>query len=349
LLDLEKRIYAMTGIQRATKEVDEANDNISVVTDESDDGKAESERLDRATYGWKKKIYSLHSILPKRASAIRDVLIAAIAIARKANITDVMEDLREALKLHRPGAGGRARTMALGLLQKYGDFERREDDNDEDDIDDSISEVGSMQDNEILDESRAASFLSPGAMVLSGSLEGDNSADRVDWNDAVLSCRTVSRFAALLTALKSRALPRLEKLTKDKKALSKAIAYWETSGKTRKKGKKNTYKSKKYSSATEIWANVESTDKFVMCKVEGFPWWPACACVPKDEDIAESLSSLKRQLVSFVGEQHLYVVEEESEVKPFDEVIGEGEIASYPPEVIKNVKNVSSPMISIYV
>lgn len=342
MIDLEKRIYSITGVERATKEVDEANDNVSVVSNESDDCKAESELLERANYAWKKKIYSLHSILPRRASAVRDIIISAIAIARKGNITDVLEDLREALKLHRPGAGGRARTMALNLLQKYG-FTLREDDSNESDIEDSPSEIASIQDsNENREDSQATSFLSSEAMMINGSLEGDDNADRVDWNDAVTTCRSVSRFAALVTALKSRALPRLDKLIKDKKVFSKAIAYWETSGKTRKKGKKNTHQSKKYSSATEIWANVEASNQFVMCKVEGFPWWPACVCIPKDDESAESLVSLNRMLVSFVGEQHLYVVDKVSEVKPFNEMYEEKEAGSYSADVIKNVKNVST-------
>ncbi len=339
MIDLEKRIYSITGIERATNEVDEANDNVSVVSNESDDDKAGLDLLQRANYAWKKKIYSLNSILARQTSAVRDVIISAIAIARKGKINDVLEDLREALKLYRPGGAGRARTMALSLLQKYG-FTLREDDIDESDFEDTASEVGSIQDGKENGEANeSASFLSSEAMMIGGSLDGDNLADRVDWTDAVTACRTVSRFAALVTALKSRALPYLDKLAKDKKALSKALAYWETSFKTRKKGKKNTYQSKKYSSATEIWANVESTDQFVMCKVEGFPWWPACICNPKDEEVAESLASVKRMLVSFVGEQHLYVVEKETEVKPFDASFEEND--DYPADVIKNVKNVS--------
>jgi len=250
-----------------------------------------------------------------------------------------VEDLRDALRLHRPCGGGRARTAALNLLQKYG-FEPREDDNDLSDDEDTPSETESIHDGKE-SEPQESSFLSAEAMVLTGSLEGDGTADRVDWKDAVSTCKTVSRFAALVTALKTRASPTLEKMAKDKKALSKAIAHWETSGKTRKKAKKNTAPSKKFGSATEIWENVAPTDQFVMCKVEGFPWWPARVCVSKGDETAKALDSLDRVLVSFVGEQHLYVVQKDGEMKPFEQKVEEGDVSTFSAEVIKNVKNVS--------
>jgi len=337
LLDLEQRIYSISGLERATKDVDEANDNVTVVSNDSDTGKVEAERLERANYAWKRKIYSLHSISHKRAAHIRDVLVSAIAVARKANLTDVLEDLRECLKLHRPGAGGRARTMALTLIQKYG-FELREGDEEEADDDDSLSEVGSVQDAPNDSDEQGTTLLPTDAMVLSGCLEGDEQADRVDWKDAVSRSKTVSRFAALVTVLKSRALPVLEKLSKDKKTLLKAIPHWETSGKLKKKTKKGTKPvGKKYDHVNEVWADASVTDQFVLCKVEGFPWWPARVCVAKDIEIAQSLKSLSRELVSFIGEQHLYVVHED-DIKPFHDKLSDEEVAGFSPEVVKNVK-----------
>ena len=337
LLDLENRIFSITGTERATKEVDEANDNVTVASDESDKGEADAERLEKTQYAWKKKIYSLHHILPRRAGPIRDTLIAAIAIARKGNLTDVLEDLRECLKLHRPGAGGRARTAALNLLTKY-KFELKDDDDEDNDMDDdeSMSEVGSVQDATDDTNDQEATFLSPEAMMLSGSLEGDDQADRVDWKDAVATCKILSRFAALLTTLKHRATPSLDKLAKDKKTLSKAIAHWEASARTRKKSKKSKG-SNKFGSGSEIWANVAPTDQFVFCRVDTFPWWPARVCIAKDDEVRESLKSLDRVLVSFIGEQHLYVVEND-EVKPFSEDFVKQDLSSYSPEVAKSVE-----------
>lgn len=340
MLDLEQRIYAISGLERATKEVDEANDNVTVVSNDSDTGRLEAERLERANYSWKRKIYSLHSISHKRAAHIRDVLVSAIAVARKANLTDVLEDLRECLKIHRPGAGGRARTMALNLIQKYG-FELREGDEDEADDDDSLSEVGSVQDTSNEADDQGTTFLPPDAMVLSGCLEGDDQADRVDWKDAVSRSRTISRFAALVTVLKSRAMPVLEKLSKDKKTLLKAIPHWEASGKSKKKTKKGAKPvGKKYDHVTEVWADVSVTDQFVMCKVDGFPWWPARICVAKDTEISQSLKAVSRELVSFIGEQHLYVVHED-DIKPFDDKLSDEDVEGFSPEVVKNVKQVS--------
>jgi len=302
-----------------------------------DNVEKEAERRERANYAWKKKIWALYAIPAKRASAIRDVLIAAIAIARKANISDALEDLRAALQLHRPGGGGRARTAALAVLEKYG-FEKKDDDDEESiDGDDNLSETEISND---LDEDKRTSFLSAEAMMSGGSLEGDDNADRVDWKDAVTTCKTLSRFAALVANLKSRALPRMDKLVKDKKALSKAITYWETNGKTRKgKTKKGASHSRKFHSATEIWADVEATDKFVTSKVKGFPWWPARVCVPLDTEIAESLESINRTLVSFLGEQHLYTVDSKTEIKPLDFSPENDDEEEYGPEVTKNLKN----------
>ncbi len=341
IIELEKRIYSILGLERAVQEVDEANENMSVDSDGSNgaDDEKEAERRERANYAWKKKVWALYAIPAKRASAIRDVLIAAIAIARKANISDALEDLRAALQLHRPGGGGRARTAALAVLEKYG-FEKKDDDDDEESVDgdDNLSEAETSDD---ADEDKRASFLSAEAMMTGGSLEGDNNADRVDWKDAVTTCKTLSRFAALVANLKSRAMPRLDKLVKDKKTLSKAITYWETNGKTRKgKTKKGASNSRKFHSATEIWADVKATDEFVTSKVKGFPWWPARVCVPLDAEVAQLLDSINRTLVSFLGEQHLYTVDTKTEIKPLDFSPEEDGGEEYGPEVMKNLKNV---------
>jgi len=337
LVELEARVYTILGIERAVLEVDEANDNLSVETDSSDNGdEKEAEKLERANYAWKRKIWSLSSIPARRAAAIRDVLISAIAIARKGHLSDALEDLRAALQIHRPGGGGRARSAALGLLDKYG-FKMKEDDDSESiEGDDGSLEIESSDDLYKKDL-KQTSFLSAEAMMLNGSLEGDDNADRVDWRDAVTSCKSVSRFAALTAALISRAIPRLDKLAKDNKTLRKAIQFWETNGKTRKgKSKKNL---PKFSSATEIWADVKATDQFVTSKVEGFPWWPARICVPKDSDISTPLENVGRVIVSFVGEQHLYTVDKTIELKPLVLDIDESDLSQYETEVVKNLKN----------
>jgi hypothetical protein len=233
----------------------------------------------------------------------------------------------------------------LDLLKKYG-FELRDGDEEEvEDDEESLSDVGLIQDATNDTQEQEATFLSPEAMMLSGSLEGDDQADRVDWKDAVATCKTVSRFAALVAALKFRAAPSLEKLVKDKKTLSKAILHWEASSKTRKKLKKTKNAPKRFGSGTEIWANISLTDQFVLCKVEGFPWWPARVCDAKDSDVSQSLESVEKVLVSFVGEQHLYVVGK-NEVKPFNDDSLNNENTDFSAEVMKNVFTVSAFLLS---
>ena len=345
LIDLETRIYDIVGLNRAVGEVDTANDNMSVDSGEEEDGadaEKQVEREERGQSAWKKKIYSLHEITPRRAGAIREVIIAAIAIARKANLPDVIiNDLRAALQLHRPGAGGRARTAALALLEKY-PYTPPSTSADDDDA--SETEDGSLDDldSQLGDnETKEETFLAPEAMMLTGSLEGDQFADRVDWKDAVATCQTISRFAALLASLFTRSLPRLEKIQKDSKTLLKAIAYWEANNKTRNgktQSKKGNQSSTKYSSTTEIWVDVRPTENFVMGKVEGFPWWAARVCLPKDKEILESLKSLNKTVISFVGEQDLYVVNTEKDLKPFNPELDKEDAKIFPSEIMKNVE-----------
>ena len=141
---------------------------------------------------WKKKIFSLHSIPTKRNAAIRDTLITAIAIARKGNLTDVLDDLRSALKLHRPGGAGRARSTALSLLDKYGGYEKDAQGEDELSEKDDYLVEGKPDENDQANPSEV-SFLSSDAMMLSGSLDGNNYADRGDWKEVVMGCKTLSR------------------------------------------------------------------------------------------------------------------------------------------------------------
>ena len=121
----------------------------------------------------------------------------------------------------------------------------------------------------------------------------------------------------------------------------KAISYWEANNKTRNgkaHGKKGNQSSAKYSSTTEIWADVRPTYNFVMGKVEGFPWWAARVCLPKDDEILESLKSLNKTIISFVGEQDLYVVNTDKDLKPFNPLLDKDDVATFPHEIMKNVE-----------
>ena len=332
LLSLEARIFTILGLEKAVQEVDEAGENMSVTSDDSQSKR--KERLqEKANLAWKKKIHSLHNVPTKRASHIRDVLISAIAIARKGHLSDVLEDLRSALQMHRPGAAGRARASALSILEKYGNYEVPimdgvdvvEDDESEADFSDADSVTEK-------DSEPSGSLLCAEAMMLTGCLDGDNNADRVDWKDAVAQCKTLSRFSALLEGLKQRAAPRLAKLKRDRDTLLKGIDHWEAKEKVRG-GKAKKSPVNKFNSATELWADAIVSDEFVMSKVEGYPWWPARICVAKDSSIAESLKALNRVLISFVGEQHLHVVEKLQEIRPFTGEMIDDDFKEYPSDV----------------
>jgi hypothetical protein len=193
LLDLEKRVYSIIGLERAVLEADDANDNVSVGSNDEETSQEQKalEKEERIQLAWKKKISSLYYIPTKRASAIREVLIDAIKIARKGKLEEVLHDLRQALNLHRPSAAGRARQMAFSVLEKYGGYVA---DGDMDESPDDDIEFTDPDVEEEDDDSKNISYLCGESMMLMGCLEGDSNADRVDWKDAVTGCKTITRY-----------------------------------------------------------------------------------------------------------------------------------------------------------
>mmetsp|Transcript_8410 Transcript_8410/g.9687 ORF Transcript_8410/g.9687 Transcript_8410/m.9687 type:complete len:345 (+) Transcript_8410:871-1905(+) len=313
---------------------------MSVGSSDSSEITEEQKALEKAKkidLAWKKKIYMLHSIPTKRASRIRDILICAITIARKGKQSDVPHDLRSALQTHRPGAAGKAKAMALAVLEKYGGFECAIDEMDMIDETHNLADSEAEETKDEGESSKNSSYLCGEALMLTGSLEGNDNADRVDWKDAVKQCKKLSRFSALVAAFSYKAIPKLNKMSEDMETLRKAIVYWETNTKTRKSRSKK--KKEKFNSATEIWTDTETTNEFVLGKVDTYPWWPARICIAKDPIIKMSLESLGRVLISFVGEQHLHVVNREDEVTPFTGKEPEDKhIEDYPPGIVKNLR-----------
>jgi hypothetical protein len=151
----------------------------------------------------------------------------------------------------------------------------------------------------------------------------------------------MTRIAALSTALKTIAMPKLQKVAKDKKNLSKAIEYWEASFKTRK-SRSNKKKKESFDSASEVWAPTEiTTQTLIMAKVEGYPWWPARVCDIKDSDVADSLKRLDKEMISFIGEEHLHVVDSHGEIRSFSgEIEAEDDLSVYSTDVVKKLKKV---------
>ena len=180
-------------MEKAVHEANEADDNGSVDSAEMNEIDEEQQALEKEKklqLGWRKKINSIKYIPTKRASAIRDVLIAAIAIARKGNLEDVLIDLRSALNLHRPCAAGRCKQMALSVLEKYGGYDDDGEDNQGTDINDDLSNLGE-ETNESSEEDMT--FLCTEAMMLLGCLDGNDNANRFDWTEAVNNCKSLSR------------------------------------------------------------------------------------------------------------------------------------------------------------
>lgn len=148
----------------------------------SEDERSRQEQKEKLA--WKKKIYALHSIETKRFSQIREVVVEAITAARKAHFGSVVAKLRSALLLHRPQAAGECKAAALTVLDSHGGYHPEDDDSDEEsDAEEEITEV----------EAEVPTLLSGVATMISGSLGGDDDADRIDWIDAVKNCKTLAR------------------------------------------------------------------------------------------------------------------------------------------------------------
>jgi hypothetical protein len=111
-------------------------------------------------------------------------VVEAITAARKAHFGRVVSKLRSALLLHRPNAAGECKAAALAVLDSHGGYHAEDDDSD--DESDKEEEINEEKDD-------VPTLLNAEATMISGSLGGDDDADRVDWIDAVKSCKTLSR------------------------------------------------------------------------------------------------------------------------------------------------------------
>jgi len=177
-------------MEKAEREAEEA--------DEIEYTMSNDEANDKCHDGWRKRISELYNTPSKRASAIRDTIISAIAIARKRHLTDVVEDLRQALQWHRPGAAGQSKAAALKVLAKYGNpviisVVTANDNENVVEIDDLDS--GSATE---LRKQTVESFLCGEAMMMAGCLEGIENANRNDWKESVRTAKTLSRYVRLL-------------------------------------------------------------------------------------------------------------------------------------------------------
>lgn len=331
---MERRVWSITGHEMARAALDEADQYAaSHEDDEDEDQEDAAKEREIIELAWKKKISSLANIPTKKSSLIRDIIIAAIAIARKAHLNDVLEDLRSALMLHRPTAAAAAKQQALEVLAKYGGYDGDDDDSDDDD-DMDIDTEGPQKEEE---EAKVETLLCGDANMIFASIKDDDDAERQEWIDGVKRCKTLSMFAALAEAFVYKASGLLVGMDDAQKNLADAIKYWDgPGGKKRGSGKKSA----KYSSSTDIWTEYELTENFVWAKVEGYPWWPSRVCKAKDKSIAKSLTAVGRELISFVGMEDIVCVNAEDEMKPYcGETEDMEDISSYPEDMVKQLKN----------
>ena len=296
----------------AASDADQADDNMS--------SSPEEDKEEKLQLAWKKIIYRLHRLPAKAHSRIRQLVVEAIAAARKAQQAVVVAQLREALLQFHPQSAGSCKISALEILEQHGGYDDF-DDEDEEDEDGDEAEDEAKEGDQFQPDTGISCVLCAEAVILNSSLDGQEDASRGDWITAVKKTRTLSKFAALSAAFVAKASTKLDKLESEQDTLRHAVDAWVRASSSRNK-KKST---KDISEPSEVWTNVTFTDDFCLAKVDKYPWWPAKKCIVKEEELAQSLQSVGRCLVSLVGELGgLRVIKTES-LLPFSETLPEDE------------------------
>lgn len=283
----------------AFEEADAAED--MAASDDEEGDKEETKRRD-----WKRKVHALKQIPTIRYAIIRDIIVAAITVARKSHLNQVAADLKVALQLHRPQAAGEAKAAALGVLEKYGGYEDEE--NDDMDLDEIAAVGGEKASEEV--EQTVSSFLCDEVTMMTGSIGGNEDADQCDWRDVLKSCRSISRLAAAAQMFLSKADDVIYRVQEEKETLDTFL------GTSNKRASKSKTSKRKFDLSSPVWADCKVTSELVKGKVKDYPWWPARVCVPYDPAIAQAVTESGHTLISFVGESINYLVPEKN-IKPF--------------------------------
>jgi hypothetical protein len=321
---------AVSGKKRSIKEADEAAEN----EDNSLDNENDDELIKRHNC-WKIKINALKRVPTYRYGLIRDLIVAAITVARKSHLSQVAVELKTALQLLRPIAGGEARNAALKVLEKYGGFDGSNN-NDDDDFD----ELAAMDTGEPNSSDTAgaeiASLLCDEVRMISGSLGGDDFADTTDWKDAIKDCKSISRFAAILQIFLKKAGNLLDQLENDRNNLDAIL------GLNAKRTARSKSTIKNHDSSTHVWCNAKLSPKLIQARVSGYPWWPAHVCIPLDPVVAESLEGSEYALISPVGNEGMFLVAE-TDIIDFTEEVDE-DLSQFDKSIVDalhDVRNVS--------
>lgn len=300
LLDLEERVADITNLALATRDADLADDNMSTQSEQES-----PVNNGVSSNSWKKHVKTIQNIPAKRYARIRELLILAIADARKAHLPTIVAQLRAALQKYRPSASStECKDAAVQVLENNGGY-----DPDEEDLVEDKDEPLAKED--------LPSVISAEAVTLRSSLDGSDESRREDWVEAVRTTRTLSRLAGLSAGFVSDAMERVTKLEHEHSALQKALVEWKKPPKAAKP-KGRGAPPKIFKDPTEVWADVLIMDDICMAKAADYPWWPAKKCTAKDSLIREDLKEVNRTLVAFIGEMGAIRVVPSSSIKPFD-------------------------------
>lgn len=312
LKDLELRVFEISGQKKAVEEADTAEEDGGAQSDDEDDADQK-----KRGQNWKIKINALNKVPTPKYTLIRDIIVAAITVARKAHLNQVAAELKAALQLHRPHAAGEAKVAAIAVLEKYGGYDASGDEEEDVDFDElaAVDAPAESPDNEA-DGAAITSMLCSEAIMMSGSIGGDDDADPYDWSDAIKECKSLSRLAALSQCFLSKAYDVVARIELERGELDSLLG---VNAKRQSRSKKASNIKKSRDSSVAIWCDSKLTDRLVKAKVTNYPWWPARVCELLDPLIAEGVKDCGHIVISSVGNPGMFLVPEKDVVDFIEE------------------------------
>ena len=312
LKDLELRVFEISGQKKAVEEADTAEEDGGAQSDDEDDADQK-----KRGQNWKIKINALNRVPTPKYTLIRDIIVAAITVARKAHLNQVAAELKAALQLHRPHAAGEAKVAAIAVLEKYGGYDASGDEEEDVDFDElaAVDAPAESPDNEA-DGAAITSMLCSEAIMMSGNIGGDDDADPYDWSDAIKECKSLSRLAALSQCFLSKAYDVVARIELERGELDSLLG---VNAKRQSRSKKASNIKKSRDSSVAIWCDSKLTDRLVKAKVTNYPWWPARVCEPLDPLIAEGVKDCGHVVISSVGNPGMFLVPEKDVVDFIEE------------------------------
>ncbi len=329
LKDLELRVFEISGQKKAVEEADTVEEDGSAQSDDEDD--AEQKKRGQ---NWKIKINALNRVPTPKYTLIRDIIVAAITVARKSHLNQVAAELKAALQLHRPHAAGEAKVAALAVLENHGGYDASGDEEEDVDFDElaAVDTPAESPDNEA-DDAAITSMLCSEAIMMSGSIGGDDDADPYDWSDAIKECKSLSRLAALTQCFLSKAYDVVDRIELERGELDSLLG---VNAKRQSRSKKASSIKKSRDTSVGIWCDAKLTDRLVKAKVTNYPWWPARVCEPLDPLIAEGVKECGQVVISSVGNPGMFLVPEKDVVDFVEET--EDDLSVFNAEVATSLR-----------